>query len=476
MQTVSCTQLHSRYNPQAEAVRYIDSLNLKDSTEYFILIEPGLGYIIPVIQEKFKTCKIIVLHIDKFPLPQECRLSEIPVLYSTEPAEIQKFLETHIPEIVIRNSCIIQWRPSLDFYKEAYVKLLSQVVDFLKRTDAENRTTAAFGKRWIRNFFRNIKNVNKSLTFRQSSIPVIVTGSGPGLEQSLPVIKEAQEKCLIIAASSSITALWAGGIKADIVISTDGGNWALRHLYPGIRHQGLSALAVNLCAALPSQCENIPFLIINDGSFWQNIVLHELAIPSVLISQKGTVSATAAELALQLSSGNIYLAGMDFSFNDLRTHAKPYVFDNLFFEHACRFYPVYSEIFTRCFLLRQGGSMNIYAAWFKNQLGNWPKRIFSIGEKSENSGKKIFEDGNSALKHEILKQKALKNTESFLKASAYRTDTGGRSVSALLSALKNPEYAENLKQELGSLLFPPEVPGEGSATEQDLETAIKEIA
>ena len=402
-------------------------------------------------------------------------------LYSTETGAVQRFLEKEIPEIDASLIRIIEWRPSLNFYKEAYVKLLSLVVEFIKRMDAGKKTAAIFGRRWVRNFFKNLNYLNQILLYRTAEIPVIVTGSGPGLETAMPVIRNMQDSCLILAASSSIMALAHGGVCADMVIATDGGPWALRHIYPcyrknsGVekydgshRRQGLpkppDALATNLCAALPSQCGNTPFLVLNDGSFWQSVVLHELAVPSVVIPQRGTVTASAVELAMLLSGGNIYLAGMDLSVRDIRTHARPYSFDSLLFNRANRFTPVYSESFIRSGLIKDGGSMDIYAAWFKNQLAMWPKRIFSFGGSSE-----VFEN---AIPSE---QAAEKNKREYFKTVCVKEDPAlfcKRGASALLKAMREGKFAEKLKTELVQLLFP----GEKEVTEGRLETAVKEVS
>ena len=447
-----------------EAARYLDSLNLNSNIECFILIEPGRGYIIPLLQEKFPKSKILVLHVDDI-FPQE----GIPALYSTEPAAIQEFLEKQIPEIDAHLIRIIEWRPSMFFYKETYVKLLTHVVEFIKRIDAGKRTTAAFGRRWVRNFFKNLNYLNNTALYKTTDIPVIITGSGPSLEAALPVIQNIKDNCLIIAASSSVMALANAGIPADIVIAADGGIWALQHIYPFFRYAAgctdpnACLMAVNLCAALPSQCGNTPILVLNDGSFWQNIVLHELDIPSVIIPQRGTVTASAVDLAITLSSGGIYLAGMDLGVKDIRTHVRPYGFDHLLFNSASRIAPVYSKTFIRSGLISGGGSMDIYAAWFKNQLNLWPKRIFSLGS------------------HEIFKDSfPFKNSAVKKKDGCFKTIRAGedpaqfckKGVSALLAALKDPRYAKNLKEELTPLFFP----GRKEVTQQILKKAIYEAS
>jgi hypothetical protein len=379
---------------------------------------------------------------------------------------VLEFLEKEVPDIDSRNIRVIEWRPSMNFYGKAYVKLLSLVAEFLKRADAGRRTTAAFGRRWVRNFFKNLRLINRAVLYRQTDIPVIVTGSGPGLETALPVIQKIKDNSLILAASSSTPALFHRNIHADIVIATDGGSWALRHLYRNYRYAEKDGgfLAVNLCAALPSQCEQTPFLIINDGSFWQTIVLHELGLPSVVAAQKGTVSAAAVELAMILTRGSIYIAGMDLCVRDLRTHTRPYAFDYLFADRACRFTPVYSQSFVRSSLLKDGGSMDIYAAWFKNQLSSWPKRIFSIGSSHE-----VFE---KAVPEE---QAVSKNLSEYFKTGDVKEDPAlfcKRGAAALICAIDDVRYAENLRRELAPLLFP----GENSVTEKQLKAAITEIA
>lgn len=342
----------------------------------------------------------------------------------------------------------------MNHYREAYVKLLSIVVEFIKRTDAEKRTAAYFGRRWIRNFIKNLKLVNQTILYRKAQMPVIVTGSGPGLETALPVIRNIQDNCLILAASSSVMALSHAGIQPDILIATDGGCWALQHIYSFYRKTKECArqadktgiLAANLSAAIPSQCADMPFLILNDGSFWQSIILHELNLPSIIIPQKGTVTASAVELALALSGENIFLAGMDLCVKDIRTHVKPYGFDYILFNNTQRLKPAYSEFFVRSKMLRDGGSMDIYAAWFKNQLELWPKRIFSVG-----GSHKTFENSIPSGQRAVIKK-----TGEYYKAVRAVDDPAvfcEKGVAALLAALKDSRYKESLKAELAPLLF-----------------------
>ncbi|MDR3333737.1 MAG: DUF115 domain-containing protein [Treponema sp.] len=373
--------LHSRYNPVAEAERYVNSLSLRQETQFFILIEPGLGYIIPLLQKQCPQARIIALHVQgSLAAPQPavctwCPETGIPLPH---------FLEQTIPDTEADALQIIEWRPALAVYGAEYLRLLTETVEFIKRIDANKRTIRTFGRRWFRNFFKNIGILHRIYTAPAGclgSLPLIVTGAGPSLEETLPLMREVRNhsSLLILAAASSVPALLTGGIVPDFVITTDGGGWARLHLYDCLRSKPPFGLAASLIAALPSQCAEVPILVISDGSCWQNLVLQGLAIPGINLLQRGTVTAQALDLAFVLTSGPIYITGMDLANQDIRTHARPYSFERLLEEKATRFNPVYSQSFVRSRAIEAGGSHRIYASWFKERLGAYPRPIVSLG-------------------------------------------------------------------------------------------------
>jgi len=466
--------LHSRYNPHAEAERYIEALDIGNTIECFILIEPGLGYMIPILRRKYPCGKIIALHAGVgFP---EFEDADVSTWRPGGDLTVEEFLEREVPDTDTDKLRIIEWRPGLQVFGEAYVRLLSGAVEFVKRADAGRRTVSFFGRRWVKNFFRNLVFIRKAMLYRAIDIPVIVTGAGPGLETALPKIRRMREGAFILAASSSVLALYHGGVVPDMVIGTDGGGWALNHFYHFFRaeagQRGTVALAATLSAALPSQSAALPLLILNDGSLWQSVVLEELGLPSVIIPQRGTVTASALELAMVLSTGSIYVAGMDLGVRDIITHARPYGFDYLFYGAASRFMPVYSQNFFRCSGIRQGGSHDIYAAWFKNQLAHWPKRVFSLG------GSHAVFGNESSLPRQFPRRKS--NDDHF-KALPVGVESGGdgmrrrlceKGAASLIRALGDASFAGSLNAELAPLLFP----GEAEITNERLIMAIADIA
>jgi hypothetical protein len=465
--------LHSRYNPRGEAERYINSLNLGAGIEYFILLEPGLGYLVPALQKKYPEARIISLHVDRAFQKASGEL-KIPAWFLGDEPGLQQFLENQIPDTEARSIRIIEWRPSIGVYGKKYLWLMSETADFIRRIDANERTARSFGKRWLGNFFRNLGLLRVLVWPGPFEGPLLVTGSGPSLEDSIPLAAELKKRgpLFILAASSSVKALVRGGLAPDMLISADGGAWALIHLYECFRRGKAGnppLLAANLTAALPSQCSTLPILVLSDGSLWQSLVFRGLGIPALNLPQRGTVSAAALDLALLLSSGNIFITGMDLAVRDIKTHARPYGFDPLFWGQASRFSPFYSRIFSRAREINRGESLKVYAAWFRRQQAAWPNRIFSMGNNNPvfQTLKPWDHPGGGLCTGRAREVAAFpagrtwetQGCQTLRDAAAWNIDapagiSAARGAEILAEALSVPSLAESLSGELAPLLFP----------------------
>jgi hypothetical protein len=445
--------LHSRYNPQGEAEKYLGSLDLSPGIRFFILIEPGEEYLIPLLHQQFPAVRIIALHIQAPKTPTVAQ--ETPAARWSPEAGIplQTFLEQEIPDTLAAAVRIIEWRPALAAYGEGYRWLLRETVDFIKRIDANMRTAQAFGRRWFRNFFKNLLLVQRVLVpDHAASIPVIITAAGPGLEEAAPLIQALQRQSphQILAVSSSVQALRWRGILPDLVITTDGGGWACFHLYEclrGLDAQASLVLAASLSAALPSQCSRLVLLPISDGSLWQTLILQGLGIPFISLAQRGTVSASALDLALILTQGKIYLAGMDLAHQDIRTHARPYGFDRLLEEGASRLNPVYTQGFTRSRAILAGRSHDIYAAWFRQHLQTYPERLYTLGPHNP-----VFENLKPGTRSRQPGRPAVVRTREI----SWQDNPVKQGGALLVKALANPRIGAKLSRELSSLLAPGE--------------------
>jgi hypothetical protein len=202
----------------------------------------------------------------------------------------------------------------------------------------------------------------------------------------------------------------------------------------------------------------------SDGSFWQNYLLRSLGIPFINLIQRGTVTASALDLALALTGGGVFIAGTDFSHRDILTHARPYAFDRLREEWADRFSPAYSQSWDRARSIAASGSHGIYAAWFKQRLEACPKRLFTLGTNNQVFAKltggtyKLEQGGSSG---------AAAGATGLIQFSE-RAVRAGNPAEILIKALEDPAAGPLIIKELGDLLFPGEADA-GAAIRETLE-------
>jgi hypothetical protein len=439
--------IHSRYNPLNEAERYIVSLHLRDNIQYIILAECGLCYLIQPLRRKFPAAKIISLHISAFYRGKSAAPPDAEWL----PGSLVNsgvFLENEIDDTEADKIKIIEWRPSADVYGEKYLNLIKDITAFVKRTDANKRTRSAFGRRWVKNVIKNcfLFNNNDGVALPvQSDSDCIVAGASPGLKTAYGVIGRLMKGgAPLIAVSSAVSALFHAGLRPDIIVACDGGNWAHLHLFEAVRlffkkkgrNTGtVPALAFNLSAALPSCCAGFNLLPFSDGTLFQNLAQKCFDMPPLYFPQRGTVGASAIDLACYLSGGTVYTAGIDFSHNDIRTHAKPYAFDKILFSAANRMRPLYSLQFERAETINASGANRIYADWFAAQ--NYQHKICSVTDNNvtvEKSGDRK----SGAVKY-------------FKKSRVQKPVV--RLVTVLTQALETPETGGKLSEELSALLL-----------------------
>jgi hypothetical protein len=134
----------------------------------------------------------------------------------------------------------------------------------------------------------------------------------------------------------------------------------------------------SLSAYLPSRVKDLPILFSCDGSLWQTLLLQRNQLPIFTLPQRGTVTATAIDVALWLSDAPVFVLGMDLSHRDLQTHVRPYALDWYVEQRASRFSPQYSIVFERSRKIITGGNLDVYERWFRQHRDVMQNRVYSF--------------------------------------------------------------------------------------------------
>lgn len=353
--------LHSPYSPKKEACRFADSQNCPFSPDFIVITEPALSYSVSALKEKFPGVKIAAIRYTNFFDDYNFCLDF--VFYYKGIGSIQNQLQAYFTEDKLFSVFFISWKPSEKAFENENTQVWKEIKASLDFAKTLLVTRQFFEKKWLINTVNFIKYSKNFYSINKSNLPLLITASGPSLEENLETIKELENHCLIISLSSALPVLLSNDIIPDFCMTSDGGYWAKEHLKKLKKHNIPLAIANEACCQ-KSFLQNLPLipLCYSDGLSKKIYTLSNL--PFTQAQRNGTISGTALELALEITSEKIYFFGLDLAESEGFQHSQPneletagQVFDNRLNTKEKR-------------LARQtfkNASLEIYKKWFQDK-------------------------------------------------------------------------------------------------------------
>ena len=383
-------RLNSSYDPRGEARKFIDR-QIDGTPGTVVLSGCTLGYQVEYILQRYPETKILCFFFDPVLLAY-CtkklgdRMPPGMLVSGDTPSPVRGFLSGHIAESDLEGLVFLEWPPSVREYPVQGRCVRNTLSQTVREINGSLVTTRFFGKRWIFNTFRNFNTIETFIIPARRSSPVLVTGSGPSLSDSLKLIQSRRGRLFVLALSSSLRTLLSAGIQPDAVISTDPGFWA-SVLLRDLGDKSTPVLSP-LSASLPHPAvETSPIVLLNQDTFFENSLLEHTRLPFLLIPPEGTVAATAVKAALELTCGPVITAGFDFCYRDIFLHARPHAFDLLDETASLRTDTLLSRVFRKAFdssaETLPGGSrrslpLKTYAGWFSRQIRPAASRVYRL--------------------------------------------------------------------------------------------------
>jgi hypothetical protein len=238
-------------------------------------------------------------------------------------------------------------------------------------------TRAYFAKRWARNMLRVSGAAEHNYTVNQvkNSCPVVIAAAGPSLEPCLPLLRAHRDRFFLMALSSALSPLRHSRIIPDLCVSTDGGEWAKRHLSPLAAHPDIP-LACSLESAVPGAVlAHNPIILLDYGGDLEKLLFQTKGLRAVKARRCGTVAGTAAELALTLTDGLVWFCGLDLAPGKGFHHARPNTLTIDASEKDDRLCPLANHLATGGFAK---GALALYRSWFATRSGDFANRVHRL--------------------------------------------------------------------------------------------------
>ena len=156
-----------------------------------------------------------------------------------------------------------------------------------------------------------------------TSLPVIVAGAGPSLEEMIPMLHAVRKDSLLVAVDTALPRLATESLWPDLVVALEAQEANLRDFLPPPPAGMLLACELSSLPSIPRLFgDRVRFF---SSEFAPLQLFARMASARLLpcpFPALGSVGVAAVNAALRLTSGEIFLTGLDFSYPRLQTHAR----------------------------------------------------------------------------------------------------------------------------------------------------------
>lgn len=373
--------LHSRYNPSSEGEKFAQNIQADFLPLCLILIEPALAYQLAELKRKFPNAKYVAIRFIKELCAPEYNSGFDGVFFLDESKNLSDELFEFLTEEELCSSLVIEWSPSKNIFPEKNEKAWGQIKNAILKSRDVLGTRSYFSKRWLKNSLAFFKNIRSFCTAKKTNLPVIVAASGRSLESSLKFLQEYRTSFFLIAVSSAFMPLITKGILPDLVISTDGGFWAKKHLsFPSQKNIHGTIFAFSSESAVPKKLlrnETVIPICYDDDNL-QKHFFGAFGIDFMTGRRNGTVSGTAVEFALALTDNTVYCVGLDQAPTKGYQHTQPNSLEYSSQMNDFRLKPKETRLTFSQF--SSEGSLSLYRNWFIAKSGTRLARVKRLSD------------------------------------------------------------------------------------------------
>ncbi len=389
--------LHSKYNPENEAKKFVDSIECNYNPSCIIVLGACLSHCFQYLNVRFPSIPLYVIQYDSFFYENKevcaktlsCNWDKTFVSDGTKSASLLcEELYSSIGEINVASALTISWKAADEVFVNESINAWEACRSLILKARDVIATRSYFSFRWLKNSVSFCLFSKNLFAIEKHTMPIFVVASGPTLNDTITSIKKLQEKVFILALSSALPTLIANDIIPDMCISTDGGYYAKSHLdcIGSLLKKGITVpLGItpesNVSSAILENASIVP-LTYNDGI--ESDLLKICKIPANVIERNGSVSGSAITYALELTSNTVYIFGLDLCNGKGYNHSKFNAHELINSQYDYRLKP----LSTRVGLSDVGKaentvtSLDLYRQWFETRNKNFASRLYRVSPDS----------------------------------------------------------------------------------------------
>ncbi|AIQ14808.1 motility associated factor glycosyltransferase family protein [Paenibacillus durus] len=324
--------LHSRYSAKEESKKWIHTLKEKiESSKHILIFGIGLGFFLEELLATTKAKYIFIYEPSSKIFKTWLKVKDIRPALSNPRIKLfavgdDEYLPLQIANEIAGFVSGSFCKVTPPIYEKLYPKIITQLdlelKDMIIQQISNMQTRKEYQETWLNNILGNISHMSISPSivelkdlWKDDKVKAIVVGSGPSLKKDIHYLSQLKDKCLIIAAGSSIQAMEHFGVYPHFIVSMDG---SLSN-YEVFKNIDTSKVPLILLPPVhykitdhfkgPMFCAKFDNDLITNHIFDQ-----DNRIPGFISTS--TVTGTAIQLAAYMGITQILLMGQDLSYTD----------------------------------------------------------------------------------------------------------------------------------------------------------------
>ncbi|MCP4217900.1 MAG: motility associated factor glycosyltransferase family protein [bacterium] len=326
--------IHSKFNPDAEANKMIQKVNL--DADHIVVLGLGCGYHLhKLIKAKKSKCRVLLVEPELEILKHSFKACDWESLFSRQDFfflfgkdlnTLSDTLQAFINVATFNKLEILELASEVRFFKEFFDKVKSTIDNEIKSLLYDFKTRLAEDSVVPKNILKNIDGILhsrpvKSLKDRFAGKPGFIVSAGPSLDKNILLLKKIRDRAIIMCVDTALKPLLKRGIHPHFIVTADPSYKNYLHLL------GTEDL--------------IKYFLISDtgissrvySDFRKHIFSVSLGKPLFkMIEQNigevgeidawGSVISLALNFAIYIGLDTISFLGQDFAFTDTRNHCR----------------------------------------------------------------------------------------------------------------------------------------------------------
>jgi len=326
--------IHSKYNPQRESLRILETYDLK--ADHIVVLGVGLGYLVEkVARLKQNTARLLILEPNveiflssMYYLNWKEILSYENVYFyiGFDKAELSKVINNYLDFSQFDKIEIISLPSEERLFKEVFDNIRYIIDNEIKTMFYDFKTRLAENYSTGNNILKNLKYIIKTrrvkyLKNRFKDYPAIIVGAGPSLDKNILYLNKINNRAVIIAVDTALKPLLKAGIQPHFTVVADPSYKNYLHLL------GTEKKVENFLITETSIANEVY------KKFYNRIFTTTIGKPIFRIIEDiigeygelnawGSVISLAINFAIFLGLNPIIFVGQDFAYTDLRNHCR----------------------------------------------------------------------------------------------------------------------------------------------------------